>query len=64
MLVRDIDGRIVIISRSECKNEKVYNEKLFNVRLQFVNKYKNVVLNSPKNIQQTNTLFSKDFTDD
>lgn len=64
MLVRDIEGRIVIISRSDCKNEQVYNNKLFNVRLPFVNKYKNVVLNTPKNIQQTSILFSKDFADD
>ena len=50
MLVRDVDGRIVIISRSECKNEKVYNEKLYQVRLKYVDKYTNVVLNIPKNI--------------
>jgi hypothetical protein len=55
MLVRDVNGLIVIISRSECKNEKVYNEKLFNIRLKYVEKYKKVVLNTPKNVIQTNT---------
>jgi hypothetical protein len=46
MLVRDVDGRIVIISRSECKNEKAYNEKIFQVRLKYANKYTNIVLNA------------------
>jgi hypothetical protein len=48
MLVRDADGKIHIISRKQCKNETVYNEKLFNIRNTFVSKYKNIFLNTPK----------------
>lgn len=65
MLVRDSEGRLVIISRKDCKNESVYNEKLYNIRLNYTKKYKSVIINpkSPiKNILNNDKL--KDFTDD
>ncbi len=58
MLVRDSEGRLIIISRKECKNENVYNDKLFNIRLKYTNKYKNIFVNSTK-ITLNN---SKDFS--
>ena len=50
MIVRDADGKIIIISRNDCRNESVYNEKLYNIRLAYCKKYKSVFLinNSPK----------------
>ena len=48
MLVRDADGKLNIISRKQCKNETVYNEKLFNIRYNYLSKYKSVFLNPPK----------------
>ena len=44
MIVRDADGKIIIISRKDCRNEKVYNEKLYNIRLEYCKKYKSVFL--------------------
>ena len=49
MIVRDSDGKLIIISRNDCKNESVYNEKLYNIRLAYCKKYKNVFLNKLKN---------------
>ena len=65
MLVRDSDGRLVIISRKDCKNESVYNEKLYNIRLNYTKKYKSVIIN-PKVpvLNKLNKENSKDFTDD
>ena len=62
MLVRDSDGRLIIISRKDCKNESVYNEKIYNVRLNYTKKYKSVIINPPKDVSKE--LISKDFTDD
>jgi hypothetical protein len=66
MLVRDENGKIVIVSRSNCKNEIVYNEKLYNIRLEYLKKYKSVSLNPPKDNSrlQNQILVSKDFSDD
>ena len=64
MLVRDVDGQLVLISRKDCKNEAVYNEKLYNVKLEYTKKYKSIVhFPMPKCIQQSNEL-DKDRTDD
>jgi hypothetical protein len=40
MLVRDVDGRLVIVGRNDCKNEQVYNEKIYNIRKVYTKKYK------------------------
>lgn len=40
MLVRDVDGRLVIVGRNDCKNEQVYNEKIYNIRKEYTKKYK------------------------
>ena len=44
MIVRDADGKLIIISRNACKTETVYNEKLYNIRLEYCKKYKSVFL--------------------
>ena len=64
MLVRDIEGRLVIISRSNCKNEKLYNEKLYNIRLPFSKKYKSVFINPPKDVFKNKVITLKDTSDD
>lgn len=69
MLVRDSEGSLVIVSRKDCKNESIYNEKLYNIRLNYTKKYKSVIIN-PKvlvlinltSLQNKENL--KDFTDD
>jgi len=64
MIVRDIDGNIVIVCRSKCKNESVYNEKIYNIRLNYINKYNSVVLNPPKDNIKNHTTVLKDVSDD
>ena len=43
MLIRNVDGRLQIINRKDCKNETDYNQKLFAVRLEYMQKYKSIV---------------------
>lgn len=43
MLIRNADGRLQIINRKDCKNETDYNQKLFAVRLEYIQKYKSIV---------------------
>ena len=43
MLIRNADGRLQIINRKDCKNEPDYNQKLFAVRLEYMQKYKSIV---------------------
>ena len=40
MLVRDAEGRIIIVSRKDSKNENVYNEKIYNIRLNYTKNIK------------------------
>ena len=44
MLLRNVNERLQIINRKGCKNELTYNQKLFKVRLEYMQKYKSVVL--------------------
>lgn len=62
MLVRDSEGRLIIISRKDCKNEIIYNQKIYNIRLNFTKKYKSVFINPPKDVQKES--FLQDFTND
>jgi len=69
MLVRDSEGRLIIISRRDCKNESVYNEKIYNIRLNYTKKYKSVLINpkvisSVLNTDTKKDKYLKDFTDD
>lgn len=67
MLVRDSEGKIIIISRKDCKNESVYNQKIYNIRLNYTKKYKSVFINSKEvalNKDVKKDTFLKDFTDD
>ena len=64
MLIRDSEGRLIIISRKDCKNEKVYNEKLYNIRLNYTNKFKSVYVNPKPSTNTLNNNTIKDFTDD
>ena len=61
MLVRDADGKLNIVSRKQCKNETVYNEKIYNIRYSYMIKYKSVFLNPPKVL---NPCVLKNLSDD
>jgi hypothetical protein len=58
MLVRDVNGKINIISRKNCKNDSVYYDKLFAVRLEYTKKYKSIIvypnIHNPKDDQKSN----------
>jgi len=48
MLVRDIDGRIHIISRKDRKDDKTYYQKIIQVRSGYMKHYKSVTIISNK----------------
>jgi hypothetical protein len=50
MLVRDITGRLHIISRKDCKNDFDYYQKIAKIRSEFVQQYKSV-LRTKRSIQ-------------
>lgn len=61
MIERDCDGKINIIMRDTCKNDAVYYEKIFTLRLLYDKKYKHVVVRIPKsNINHSNNNNNKD----
>jgi hypothetical protein len=43
MIMRDANGNLHIINRSDCKNDNVYYQKLFNIKKGFTSKFKSVV---------------------
>ena len=57
MLLRNVNERLQIISRKDCKNESEYNKKLYNLRLEYMSKYKSVFVNAnATTINTTNTV--------
>lgn len=64
MLIRMSDGRIIIVNRSECKNEQVYNEKIYKIMYEYTNKYKNVSIYPPKLTSTSNNDNLKYLSDD
>ena len=43
MLVRDISGRLHIVSRKDCKNDSYYYHKLVKIRSEFTQYYKSTI---------------------
>ena len=43
MLVRDISGRLHIVSRKDCKNDSDYYHKLFKIKTEFTQYYKSTI---------------------
>jgi hypothetical protein len=60
MLLRNVNERLQIISRKDCKNETEYNKKLFKLRQEYMGKYKSVFINTintnTNNNVKTNSL--------
>lgn len=56
MLVRDTTGNIHIINRTDCKNDKEYYDKIYNLKLNYSKKYKSVVLNIAKKNDNNNLV--------
>lgn len=48
MIFRDTNGNIHIINRADCKNDTVYYEKIYNIKMGYTKKYKSIVVNIPK----------------
>jgi|688.fasta_scaffold1407194_2 hypothetical protein len=49
MLVRDIDGKIHIISRKNSNNDKIYYQKIMKIRSEYMKHYKSVIIVSNQN---------------
>ena len=64
MLVRDVEGRINIISRKECKTDLVYYKKLYNIRFAYTKKFNNIIINNPKSKVSNEQKLQNDFSDD
>ena len=43
MLVRDISGRLHIVTRKDCKNDADYYQKLVKIRSEYIQQYKSVI---------------------
>ena len=43
MIMRDANGNLHIINRSDCKNDTVYYQKLFNIKKVYKTKFKSIV---------------------
>ena len=63
MIMRDVDGSIHIINRADCKNDIVYYEKIYKIKLGYTKKYKSVTIN-PKDLLKSETTKSKYLSDD
>jgi hypothetical protein len=61
MLLRNVNERLQIISRKDCKNETEYNKKLYNLRHEYMSKYKSVFLNTTNTNTNTNTNINNNF---
>lgn len=65
MIVRDSDGKIHIVLRNTCKNDTVYYEKLYTLRLLYNKKYDNVIVHIPKsNARNCTKDINKNLLDD
>ena len=42
--MRDANGNLHIINRTDCKNDTVYYQKLFNIRKGFTSKFKSLII--------------------
>jgi hypothetical protein len=49
MLVRDINGRLHIINRKDCKDDKDFYQKIVKIRSEYRKYYKSVILISNSN---------------
>jgi hypothetical protein len=56
MLIRDASGNIHIINRTECKNDKEYYQKIYNLKLNYFKKYKSVIVNIPPKKCENNII--------
>jgi hypothetical protein len=56
MLIRDASGNIHIINRTECKNDKEYYQKIYNLKLNYFKKYKSVIVNFPPKKSENNII--------
>ena len=40
MIVRDVDGNLIVINRSQCKDDVDYYQKLHKIRCKYTERYK------------------------
>jgi len=49
MLVRDAQGNLHIVNRKDCKDDRAYYEKIFEIRKTYMSKYPYSVISSSQN---------------
>jgi len=54
MIIRNAEGVIKIISRKDCKNEKVYNKKIYDIMNEYRKKYNSIYSSKHMNIEVLN----------
>jgi hypothetical protein len=54
MIVRDCNGKLCIISRKKCKNDVVYYQKLYDIRLEYEKICPSSIIHVPKVINLSN----------
>ena len=59
MLVRDITGRLHIVSRKDCKNDADYYQKLVKIRSEYIQNYKSIVHISQSQYKSLDLLKAK-----
>ena len=62
MLIRNADGKLQIISRKDCKNESEYNLKLYLVRLEYMQKFKSIMIHNSKHNHRETTQQEEEHT--
>ena len=62
MLVRDIQGRLHIISRKDCKNDTDYYQKLLKIRTEYTTQYRSVVKKT--NVKDLDLVIRNDIRND
>jgi len=67
MLVRDAQGNLHIVNRKDCKDDRAYYEKLFEIRKTYMSKYPYSVISSSSSTSNQNELkqsFSHDIDEE
>ncbi len=48
MIIRNSEGIIKIISRNDCKDEKIYNKKIYKIMNDYAKNYKMIKIINPE----------------
>jgi len=64
MLVRDAQGNLHIVNRKDCKDDRAYYEKLFEIRKTYMSKYPYSVISSSSQVVKNENELKECFSHD